>query len=139
MFRFSFRLSVVFALCVLALGANATLGSARSDRAAVSCSGAVSWNTAHRYVGRTMTVKGRVVGTRYAATTNGSPTFLNLGVDYPSTRRFTVVIWGRDRANFTVPEQRYRNQTICARGRVIDYYGVEEIFASSPSQIRVAS
>jgi DNA/RNA endonuclease YhcR with UshA esterase domain len=88
-------------------------------------------------IGRVATIRGRVAGTRYASTSNGSPTFLNLGVDYPSSRRFTVVIWGRNRGRFGTPERRYRGRTICVRGRVETYRGIPEIEASSPSQIFV--
>jgi hypothetical protein len=66
-----------------------------------------------------------------------SPTFLNLGVDYPNLSRFTVVIVSRPE-DFRSLEQNYRSRTICVRGRVRDYYSVAEIFASSPSQIRIA-
>lgn len=134
----SFRLMVLLTLCLVAVGTMATVALARPDGAQTSCSGAVSWKTASQYVGRVMTVRGRVAGARYASTSNGSPTFLNLGVDYPNSRRFTVVIWGRDRENFRMPEQTYRYRTICVRGLVRDYYGVAEIFAYSPSQIRIA-
>jgi hypothetical protein len=79
-----------------------------------------------------------VAGTRYASWSNGSPTFLNLGVDYPSPRRFTVVIWGRNRARFGAPERRYRGRTICVRGFVSTYRGLPQIEATSPSQIAIA-
>jgi hypothetical protein len=89
-------------------------------------------------VGRTATVMGPVVGTKYASSSTGSPTFLNLGADYPSTSRFTIVIWIENRAAFGRPEVRYRNRTICVRGLVYLYRGLPQIKATSPSQIRVA-
>jgi hypothetical protein len=88
-------------------------------------------------IGRYATIRGRVAGTKYASTSNGSPTFLNMGVDYPSSRRVTVVIWGRNRARFGAPETRYRRRMICVRGYVDTYRGVPEIEARLPSQIRV--
>jgi hypothetical protein len=86
-------------------------------------------------IGRVATIRGRVAGTHYASSSNGSPTFLNLGADYPSQRRITVVIWSENRARFGVPEQRYRGRMICVRGFVDTYAGVPEIEATSPSQI----
>jgi hypothetical protein len=83
------------------------------------------------------TIRGRVAGTRFASASNGSPTFLNLGVNYPNPRRFVVVIWIENRSGFGRPEVRYRSKTICVRGRVRSYRGVPEIEARSPSQIRV--
>jgi hypothetical protein len=89
-------------------------------------------------IGRVATIRGRVVGTKYASSSNGSPTFLDVGAAYPSSRRFSVVIWIENRAAFGRPETRYRGHTICVRGRVTSYRGVAEIEASSPSQIALA-
>jgi len=82
--------------------------SAMTDTRTASCAGAVSWKSAGRMVGRVATVRGPVVSTKYASYSNGSPTFLNLGAAYPSSKRFTVVIWGRNRASFRAPETRVR-------------------------------
>jgi hypothetical protein len=79
-----------------------------------------------------------VAGAFYASSSSGSPTFLNLGADYPSPRRFTVVIWGRDRYRFRAPERRYARRTICVRGLIRSYDGIAEVFATSPSQVAVA-
>src|SRR5574337_1375820 len=45
------------------------------------------------------TVCGQVVNTKYAATSRGSPTFLDLDRAYPD-HIFTVVIWGTSRTRF---------------------------------------
>lgn len=107
------------------------------DRSSASCRGAVSWQSARQYVGRYATIKGPVAGTKFASSSNGSPTFLNLGVDYPSSRRVTVVIWNDNRWRFGRPEIRYRGRTVCVRGFVDTYGGVPEIEATSTSQIAV--
>ncbi len=106
-------------------------------QASLTCTGATSWQRASSLVGRVATIQGRVAGTRYAASTSGSPTFLNLGVDYPNPSRFTVLIWIDNRAAFGRPEVRYRGRTICVRGLVQNYKGVPEIIARSTSQIRI--
>ncbi len=103
----------------------------------LSCAGAVNWSRASALVGRVATVRGRIAGTKFAATSNGSPPFLNLGVDYPDLRRFTVVIWIENQAAFGRPDVRYRNRTICVRGRVTSYRGVAGIFARSRRQVTV--
>ena len=125
---------------VLLVGTGVGVGGAASAplAASASCAGAISWDKASRYIGRTATVRGRVAGTRYASSSNGAPTFLNLGVDYPNPRRFTVVIWGRNRSNFGTPERTYRGRVICVRGLVRAYQGRPEIHASSRSQIAFA-
>jgi hypothetical protein len=88
-------------------------------------------------IGRYATIRGYIAGTKYASYSNGSPTFLNMGVDYPSSRRVTVVIWQENRGRFGRPEVRYLHKTICVRGYVGTYAGVPDIEASSPSQIAV--
>lgn len=118
--------------------ASAPLAASAPFAASASCAGAIRWDKAARYIGRTATVRGRVAGTRYAFSSIGAPTFLNLGVDYPNSRRFTVVIWGRNRSNFGTPELRYRGRVICVRGLVRAYRGLPQIHASSLSQIAFA-
>lgn len=131
MFRF-----VVLSILVAAV-ATPGAGSAETSSSA-SCRGAISWSAARSAVGRIATVKGPVVDAYYARSSNGSPTFLNLGRAYPSSSRFTVVIWSENRARFGTPERRYRGRTICVRGRVSTYQGAPQIAAVSPSQIAVA-
>jgi hypothetical protein len=88
-------------------------------------------------MGRTARIFGPVVGSKYAVSSNGSPTFLDVGARYPAQRRFTVVIWIENRAAFGRPVVRYRGRTVCVTGRVTSYGGVAEIIARSPSQIAV--
>ena len=83
---------VVVSMAAVMLGSGAGAGSAHLTGASASCAGAVSWSGANRFVGRTATVKGRVVSTKYARYSSGSPTFLDLGRAYPNANRFTVVI-----------------------------------------------
>jgi hypothetical protein len=128
-------------LLVLSLLAGAvavpTAGSTGMTSSA-SCRGAISWTAARQAVGRIATVKGPVVDAYYARSSNGSPTFLNVGRAYPSPSRFTIVIWSENRARFGTPERRYRGRTICVRGRVSTYQGAPQMEAVSPSQIAVA-
>jgi len=105
----------------------------------VTCAGAISWRDAASHVGEEATVQGPVVGTFFAAGSNGQPTFLNLGRDYPDPARVTVLIWGADRAKFPgPPEDLYAGRTICVTGTIETYQGVPEIEASSPGQIAIA-
>jgi hypothetical protein len=86
------------------------------------------------HVGERATVCGKVASTRYAASTRGSPTFINLDEPYPR-QVFTIVIWGSDRSKFGEPEEKYRDMKVCATGKISSYRGVPEIVASEPSQI----
>ena len=135
----SMRLVVTTALAgALVLVPFIASGSAATGASSASCSGAVSWRSAPRMVGRVATIKGPVRSTKYASYSNGSPTFLDIGRGYPSPSRFTVVIWGSSRSNFSSPENKYYGRTICVRGLVRSYDGHAEIHASSPSQIAIA-
>jgi hypothetical protein len=128
---------LVLAAVAAASASSAVRSSAIVGSSSLTCSGAISWQNARSAVGRTATIRGRVAGTRFASASNGSPTFLNLGVNYPNPRRFTVVIWIENRGAFGRPEIRYRGKSICVRGRVQSYGGVPEIEARSPAQIKV--
>lgn len=103
------------------------------------CAGATSWKNAAAKEGQTALIEGPVRSAVYTTGTNGKPTFLNVGLDYPNSNRFTVVIWGDDRSSFSrAPEAMYDGETICVRGRVQEYNGIPQIQVSSPGQITVA-
>jgi len=89
---------------------------------------------AKTHIGEQATVCGRVAGGRYAASTRGKPTFLDLDKPYPG-QLFTVLIWGENRAKFGTPEETYRNKTVCVTGRIQSYRGEPEIIASDPAQL----
>jgi hypothetical protein len=64
------------------------------------------------HIGELNVVCGKVASTRYAATTRGKPTFLNLDNPYPS-QVFTILIWGENREKFGAPEEKYRKKQVC--------------------------
>jgi hypothetical protein len=100
--------------------------------------GAIDWTEAAQHVGESITVYGRVAGATYASSSNGRPTFINIGADYPDASRVTVVIWDEDRARFSgVPDEIYLGKTICVTGVPYLYDGVCNIEVQSPSQIQV--
>jgi hypothetical protein len=88
------------------------------------------------HIGEQATVCGKVGSTRYAATTRGKPTFLNLDKPYPS-QVFTVLIWGENREKFGAPEEMYRNKRICVTGEITEYRKAPEIVVSEPQNIEV--
>lgn len=97
-----------------------------------------SWQDAGFYHGERVTVCGPVVGTHYASSSNGHPTFLNLGEDYPSPDRFVVVIWGENREQFPDDfENDYYGETICVTGEVEEYEGVYQMEVERPGDVDV--
>jgi DNA/RNA endonuclease YhcR with UshA esterase domain len=103
---------------------------------ATYCQKKLSAAEAKDHIGETATVCGNVEGTRYATSTRGQPTFLNLDKPYPN-QIFTVVIWGSNRSKFGRPEAEYKDKRICVTGRITEYRGTPEIMADEPRQIRL--
>src|SRR5437660_1440340 len=91
---------------------------------------------AKSHIGETATVCGIVASTRFALSTKGQPTFLNLDRPYPN-QIFTIVIWGSNRSKFGTPESDYNAKRICVTGAIREYRGAPEIVADSPKQIRL--
>jgi hypothetical protein len=91
---------------------------------------------AKEHYGETATVCGDVASTRYADSTKGQPTFLNLDKPYPN-QVFTVVIWGNNRSKFGTPENDYKGKRVCVSGKITAYAGLPEIVADEPKQITV--
>ena len=87
------------------------------------------------HIGEQATVCGKVVSSRYAESSRGSPTFLNFDQPYPN-QVFTLLIWGRDRSKFGNPETSYRGKRICVTGKISDYKGVPEILVNAPPQVK---
>ena len=113
-------------------------GGGQSAAASLCNAGAFSWQEARSHVGERAAVKGPVVDSKYASSTNGQPTFLNVGKPYPDPARFTVLIWGENRSSFPkAPEVAYRGMTICVTGLIEEYQGLPEIVVDSPSQISI--
>ena len=83
---------------------------------------AIPWDEASNHIGETATMAGPVIAAVYADTSNGAPTFLNVGRDYPDPDRLTVVIWGVDRGSFPdAPESVCGSKTIRVTGDVSEY------------------
>lgn len=96
----------------------------------------IEWYDAQNYIGEYLTVHGVVAGTHYASSSNGAPTFINVGSDYPDTSRLTVLIWGQYRYNFPQePELMYDGMEIFVTGFISEYEGVAQIEVTDPEQI----
>jgi DNA/RNA endonuclease YhcR with UshA esterase domain len=80
-------------------------------------------------LGRHVRVKDTVAEVYHARSSNGQPTFIDLGQAYPSPNRLTVLIWAENRGGFPAPpEKMFRPGTaICVDGTVSSYRGVSQI------------
>jgi micrococcal nuclease len=92
----------------------------------------VSWEEAHRHIGREVVVEGTLVRTHRAK----KILYLNF---HPNWKKYvTVVILGRDLARFPRDAERfYRGKTVRVRGEVTLYKGRPEIVVRSPEAITV--
>jgi hypothetical protein len=91
------------------------------------------------HVGETVTVCDSVAGTRFASSSPGQPTFLNLGRPYPDPS-LTVVIWGVNRARYrSPPEDLYRDRRVCVTGTIMLYRDHPQIVVEEPTAIRLAA
>lgn len=105
----------------------------------------ISWEEAVKYIGQNKVVEGIVVDARYATTSKGQPTFLNIGKPYPQPGRFTAIIWGSDRRKFLMefppnPETYFLKRRVRVSGLIEEYpkgSGNAEIILHDPSQIKV--
>lgn len=96
------------------------------------------WQDARQYLGQRVTICGPVVNTSFRPEANGSPTFLNIGRDYPDPERFQVVIWGENLHSFDYEADTfYQGREVCVTGEVEEYQGVAEMTAYGPDQIGV--
>lgn len=99
--------------------------------------GAIAWQEAPQHIGETVTVYGPVVDIDFATSSNGQPTFIDLGAAYPSSKRVTIVIWGEDRGAFpSPPESMYAGKTLYVTGELYVYNNACNIKVTSPSQIK---
>jgi hypothetical protein len=96
----------------------------------------LSASEAKDHIGEQATVCGRVASARYAASTRGKPTFLNLDKPYPN-QVFTALIWGENRDRFGTPEEKYRDKAVCVTGQITEYRGAPEIVVSNPQSIEL--
>jgi hypothetical protein len=125
------------AALIATTGAMSSSPIVASASTTVSCRAAASWVRAVSLEGSVATLTGKVASTKFASSSNGSPTFLDIGHAYPNPNRLSIVIWIENRAAFGRPEIRYRGRTVCVRGLVSDYNGSPEIILRSPSEIRI--
>jgi hypothetical protein len=89
---------------------------------------------AAQHAGEVATVCGVVASAKFASSTKGQPTYLNLDKPYPN-QIFTVLIWGENRAAFGTPEKDLDGKRVCVTGKIALYRGKPEIVVHLPSEL----
>lgn len=89
--------------------------------------GGIPWNQAVDYAWTAQRVCGPVTSLRN--TYDGA--FVNVGLDYPDSRRFTFIMWG-----FQL-EPVASGATVCATGNIHLYEGVAQMELGSPTELEI--
>jgi len=88
------------------------------------------------HVGDSVKICSKIYGGKYLEQTKGSPTFLNVGGNYPDAP-LTLVIWNDVRKQFKyMPEDILKGKDVCIYGKIILYKNKPEIVISNPNQIQ---
>lgn len=88
-----------------------------------------------KHVGDSITVCTKIYGGIFLDRSNGTPTFLNAGGNYPNAP-LTIVIWADVRKQFKeAPETFYKDKEVCIIGRIKLYKEKPEIVLYDQKQI----
>lgn len=102
---------------------------------AVSAQSRITLEEVKQHMGDSVTVCGKVFGTRFLEYANGQPTLMNMGGFYPN-ELITVVIYGADRKKFKVkPEEFFLSKNICVTGRIAAFKGKSQMVVTMPEQV----
>lgn len=104
-----------------------------------SFSQTVSAEDSKNYIGKTITIAGKVVDGRYLLSSGRQPTLLNIDKAFPN-QIFSIVIYGEQRKAFGYkPEETLLNKNILVTGKVELFKGIPQINVTNPDQIVIAS
>jgi hypothetical protein len=87
------------------------------------------------YVGKTVTVYGKIEDGRFLLSAANQPTLLNMGGKFPN-QKLTVVVYGINRPNFGYkPEEVLINKVVYVTGKVELYKSKPQIIVENPFEI----
>ncbi|MBF0671786.1 MAG: hypothetical protein IR160_04285 [Salinibacterium sp.] len=89
--------------------------------------GGLGWDAAGQYAGTIQRVCGPLISARETA----DGTFLNIGQDYPSPTRFTIIFWDL----YLQPIQ--PGATLCGSGEIYLYNGVAQMEMRDPAALEI--
>lgn len=99
--------------------------------------GKISAIQAKDFIGKNTCVCGQVVSAKYNENGKANITYINLDKKYPD-QVFTVVIFGKDRSNFSYkPEEFLHKKTICVKGKIDTYKNSPQIIVAKEAQIEI--
>lgn len=109
--------------------------------AAASAAGAqekmIAPQQAPHFAGKSGMVCGRVEKARFAQNSEGEPTFLYMGGEFPR-HTFSARIWGEDRGKFRPAPDELEGKDVCVIGEIKRDGSRAEIVVRSPSDLKLA-
>ena len=99
---------------------------------------AIPADMATRFTGKAGTVCGKVGKARFAENTEGTPTFLYMGGNFPR-HTFTARIPGDARAKFKPAPEELEGKDVCVIGTIERDQSRAEIVVNSPSNLKLAT
>lgn len=124
-------LSIAVAGAALLMPAAPANGQSKVDNA-------IPADMAPRFTGKAGTVCGKVGKARFAENTEGTPTFLYMGGNFPR-HTFTARIPGDARAKFKPAPEELEGKDVCVIGNIERDQSRAEIVVSSPSNLKLAT
>ncbi len=122
----------IFVAALVAVSISTVLAQAGGNR----IRGEMPVEQAGEFIGKEATVCGIVDGARFAENSEGQPTFLFMGGNFPG-HKFSARIWGRDRGAFDAPPEQLAGKTICVTGEIRTSNGRPEIVVRGPRNLKV--
>ncbi|WP_454831182.1 hypothetical protein [Pseudoxanthomonas wuyuanensis] len=99
---------------------------------------AIPADMAVRFAGKNGIVCGTVGKARYAENSEGTPTFLYMGGNFPR-HTFTARIPGEDRAKFKPAPETLEGKDVCVIGSIQRDASRAEIVVNSPANLKLAT
>ena len=99
---------------------------------------AIPADMAVRFAGKPGVVCGKVGKARFAENSEGTPTFLYMGGNFPR-HTFTATIPAADRAKFKPAPETLEGKDVCVIGDIQRDNARAEIVVSSPSNLKLAT
>jgi len=102
-----------------------------------SCDLPLPWQQAQNHIGTTAAIVGPVARVTDRPDVKGQPTFITVGLPFPSRSRVDVVIWGNRRTQFTdVLQQELQGRSACFFGEINERDGIPQMIIRERGQLQ---
>ncbi len=90
------------------------------------------------HIGDSVEVKGKIFGVKFLANARNTPTFINIGADYPN-QLLTVVIWGnvKEKLGYDPSDKKYIGSMAKIKGKLELFKNKPQIVILDPSQLLI--